>query len=257
MDTTSTTLRASALAIGLMLGGLASAEPEQLAATCGTESSYDLSIGPDWLHFQRDHAVASQVSVGGGRLRVDGAPVELSLSDRDRLVLFEQVLRDLVPDVKTVARQGVDLALDAVRAEIRDVTGSPPGPQAESRMVQRRDALHARIDASRSTLEWQGEAFEREMQAMANEIIPLLAADVARRGMELAMAGDMAGASALQRRAQALPTTMRARIEASLQPLQPQVARLCPRVRELAELNAGLGMAPVDGHRVELLRMRR
>lgn len=244
------------LATALLPAHSVTAGSPELAGTCGAESTYDLSIGPQWLHFQRDQSRPEEVRVGAGRLQLGRDDTPVNLEDRDRLVLFEQVLRDLVPEVKALAKRGVDLALDAVREEMRSVTGVAPGAQAEAQMRSRRDQVHARIDASTSTRDWQGEAFEREVQAMANELVPLLAAEVARRGMELAMAGDMAGAAALQRQAQALPQTMRARIERSLVPLQPEVARLCPRVHELAELNRGMSLRLDDGRSLELLRIR-
>lgn len=244
------------LALACLHAAPADADAPELAGTCGAESTYDLSIGPDWLHFQRQHPLPDDVRVGAGRLQLGREDTSVNLEDRDRLVLFEQVLRALVPDVKSVARRGVDLALDAVREEMRSVTGSYPSAQAESQLRARRDRFHARIDASTTTRDWQGEALEREVQAMAAELVPVLAADVARRGMELAMAGDMAAAGALQRQAQNLPVTMRARIEASLAPLRPEVARLCPRVRELAELNRGMSLRLDDGRPLELVRLR-
>lgn len=244
------------LATALLHVPSALAGTPELAGTCGAESTYDLSIGPQWLHFQREHTLPGDVRLGAGRLQVDREDTPVNLEDRDRLVLFEQVLRALVPEVKDVARRGVDLALGAVREEMRRVTGGPPSAQVEAQMRTRRDQVHARIDASTSTRDWQGEAFELEMQSIANELVPLLAADIAQRGLTLAMAGDMAGAAALQRQAQNLPQTMRARIERSLEPLQPEVARLCPRVRELAELNQGMSLRLEDGRRLELLRLR-
>lgn len=232
------------------------ADAADLDTTCRAESTYDLDIGAQWLVFQRQPGNPAEVRMGGGQLQVDRADTPLNLADRDRLVLFEQVLRDLVPDVKAVARRGVDLALEAVREEMRDVTGAAPNAEAQARLQARRDQMHARIDASTSTRDWQGEAFEREMQAVASELVPLLAADVARRAMELAMAGDLAGGAALQRRAQSLPQSLRARIESSLAPLRPDVARLCPRIEELAGLNAGMSVRLDDGSRLELLRLR-
>lgn len=244
------------LATALLHALPAAADAPELAGTCGAESTYDLSIGPDWLHFQREQPRPDDIRMGAGRLQLQREEMPINLEDRDRLVLFEQVLRDLVPEVKALAKRGVDLALEAVREEMLALTGRPPGPQAEAQLRSRRDQVHARIDASSSTRDWQGEAFEREAQAMVNELVPVLAAEVARRGMDLAMAGDMAGAAALQRQAQALPQTMRSRIERSLAPLQPEVARLCPRVRELAELNRGMSLRLEDGRPLELLRLR-
>lgn len=249
-------LCAALLATIAAMPTLLHADAAELETTCRAESTYDLDIGAQWLVFQRQPGRPAEVRVGGGQLQVDRADTPLNLADRDRLVLFEQVLRDLVPDVKAVAKRGVDLALDAVREEMRSLTGAAPNAEAQARLQARRDQMHARIDASTSTRDWQGEAFEREMQAVASELVPLLGADVARRAMELAMAGDLAGAGALQRRAQALPQSLRARVEESLAPLRPEVARLCPRIEELAGLNAGMSLRLDDGARLELLRLR-
>jgi hypothetical protein len=250
-----TTLLLAAACAAAACAPARSARAQDLAATCGATSRYDLTIAPDRLQFDRAAPAPRHVELGAGRLVVDGAEVRAGAEQRDRLLLFERELRALVPEVKRVARHGVDLAAAAAREE-----GARLGLGADTRAeLERRLAVHAaelkrRIDASTSTRDWQGDALGRYADGIAADVAPLVAADLGQQAVSAAVGGDLDAAASLRDRATGLTGSgLRQRLERRLQALRPEILALCPSVRRLAELQRGVRGA--DGRALELVEI--
>ncbi|HZY33281.1 MAG TPA: hypothetical protein VFE75_05915, partial [Rhodanobacter sp.] len=84
-----------------------STHAQDLATTCHASSSYDVTLKPGSLLFDRPAPAPFHVELQQGALRTDGATVKLNAENQDRLALFERDLRALAPRVRTVARNGV------------------------------------------------------------------------------------------------------------------------------------------------------
>lgn len=223
---------------------------------CRAASSYDLTLGSG-LTFERAAPAPRRVEMRDGRLRVDGAPAALNAEDSDRVALFERNVRTLVPQVKTLAERGADLAAQAVRAQVASIApAAAADPQFDARLAARTRELKARIAASTSTKDWQGEALDTYAQNVAADVLPIVGADVAQQALDLAMQGDLAGAAALKDRAADLQPELEARIRARLRTLEPDARRLCPTLRELDRLEAGIG-ARLPGGPLQLIEIAR
>src|SRR5690242_4630152 len=107
-------MRLRLLFASLILTTLPVLHAQDLATACQASSSYDLTVKPDSLMFDRAQPAPFHVQIADGSLRTDGKAVRLRDEDQDRLVLFERELRALVPRVRAVADAGVDLAVRAV-----------------------------------------------------------------------------------------------------------------------------------------------
>jgi hypothetical protein len=235
----------------LMLPLLAPAQ--DLATTCHATSSYDLTLAPDHLLFDRPQPAPRQVLLQDGSLRTDGASVRLQAEDQDRLALFERELRALEPRVKAVAIQGVDLLASAVHDEgARLSLGADTRAELDRRVAARATELKQRIAASNSTHDWQGNLADEYANQLANDLLPLLANDLGQQAINAAMSGDLQAASSLRDSASDLATQLRPRLEQRMQSLTPQVQALCPAVQRLAELQQGIRGA--DGQPLNLLQ---
>jgi len=214
---------------------------QDLATTCQASSSYDVTLKPAELSFDRPQPAPFHVELHDGSLRADGAAVSLRPEDQDRLALFERELRALEPRVKTVARNGVDLLARAVREEAANL-GLESGSMAE--LNQRLDAriadLKQRIDASHSTHDWQGDLADQYASQVAGDLVPVLAGDLGQQAMQAALSGDMQASASQRDRAADLATQLRPRLEQRMQALRPQIQALCPSIRRLAELQQGV-----------------
>jgi len=225
-----------------------------LEAACHASSSYDLTVKDDSLLFDRAGSAPFQVELQQGALRLDGRAMPVNAENQDRLTLFERDLRALLPKVRAVAQDGVDLAVQGMRAEAdRMQLGANGRAEFERRLASHASALKQRIALSRSTHDWQGDAARQAMQQVAADLLPLLAADLGQQAIEAALRGDLQAAASLRDRAASLATDLQPRMEARMQALQPQVDALCPAVHELAALQDGLRDA--SGRPLHLLQV--
>ncbi|HEX3171472.1 MAG TPA: hypothetical protein VHQ88_12855, partial [Burkholderiales bacterium] len=67
--------------------------------------------------------------------------------------------------------------------------------------------------------------------------------------------GDLAGVVALKDRAIALRASLETRIRDKLELLQPDIAKLCPSLRELDRLETGMTQGLPDGTRLNLIKV--
>ena len=78
---------------------------------CNIESDYSLTTYREAFVFTRDDAKApKRMSLGGGKLYVDGREAELNAADQARVAQFESELRQLLPEVQQVTIEAIDIA---------------------------------------------------------------------------------------------------------------------------------------------------
>ena len=221
-------------------GGVAAQDVGQLS--CGVASTYDLTVRPDALVFERPQVAPRSVRLHDGSLATDGRAVALRPDEQDRVALFERDVRALVPKAKAIASDGVDVAARAVRDEAgRASPGSLSSGELDRVLASRVADIKRRIAASQSTRDWQADAMRAYAQEIVSDITPLLTQDVGGEAMQLAMNGDLQGAAALRDRVADVSTGGQARVLAKLEAaLRPRVQALCPSVRQLVDLQSGL-----------------
>jgi hypothetical protein len=225
----------------LLLSPVLAVHTQDLAATCHASSSYDVTLKADSLLFDRSTPAPFHVEIQRGTLRTDGAPVRLGPEDQDRLALFERELRALAPRVRVVAHNGVDMAVQAMRAEMSGI-GMSDATRAEfeSRLKTHATELKQRIATSQSTRDWQGDAADQYENQIASDLVPLLAADIGQQAINAAMSGDLQAASDLRDRAAGLASQLQPHLQRRMQALRPQILALCPSIQRLAELQQGV-----------------
>ncbi|TAL75350.1 MAG: DUF2884 family protein [Rhodanobacter sp.] len=214
---------------------------QDLATTCHASSSYDVTIRPDSVLFDRPSPAPLRVELSHGSLQVDGAKVPLNAEDQDRLSLFERDLRALVPKVKVVADHGVDIAVQGLRDESAGL-GLDAGTRAQmaQKLAAESTSLKQRIAASQSTHDWQGSMADQVIDQVAGDLLPLVAGALGQQAIDAATSGDLQAAGALRDRAADLATQLEPRMRQRMQQLRPQVLALCPTVRQLVSLQQGV-----------------
>lgn len=219
----------------------AAVQAQDLATTCHATSSYDLTIAPDRLQFDRPQPLPHQVELRDGSLRTDGTPVSLRPDDQDRLALFEREVRALAPRAKAIAANGVDMLVAAVHDEGARLSLAPATrTELDRRVAARAVELKQRIASSNSTRDWQGNLADQYANQLASDLMPLIANDLGQQAMNAAMTGDLQAAANLRDTAADLTTQLRPRLEQRMQALVPQIQALCPSVQRLAELQQGI-----------------
>lgn len=229
------------LAILILSAVLPVLHAQDLAATCHASSSYDLTVKPDSVLFDRPQPAPFHVELHDGALRTDGTAVHLSAENQDRLVLFERELRALVPRVRTVASHGVDLAMRALHDEAAGMRLNPATlAELDRRLAADAVELKQRIAQSNSTHDWQGDLAQQYADRVAGDLVPLIAADLGQQALAAAMNGDLDEAARLRDEAADLSTQLQPRLRQRMQALRPQVQALCPAIERLADLQQGV-----------------
>lgn len=227
---------------------------QDLATTCHASSSYDLTLQPGGLLFDRASPAPMQVRVQQGELETDGQRIPLQAEEQDRLTLFERQLRALVPRVKQLARQGVDIAVQTLRQQAGQLgLSAPTRAELDRRLAAQAAGIKQRIDASQSTHDWQGDAAQRYADQIMADLMPLVAGDLGQQALTEAMSGDLDGAARLRDQAAHLAANLQPLLQRRLASLRPQVEALCPAIDRLAELQQGVRGA--NGQPLRLLQV--
>jgi len=231
----------SFLSFGLLSLGLGlPLHAQDLAATCHASSSYDLTVQPRQLVFERTTPEPTRVVTSGGTLRVDGVLVRSAGEQPGQVQAFEREVRALVPQVRAVAAHGVDLATQSVREEIAGLgLEGDSRDELDGRLAAHASSVKQRIATSQSTKDWHGSAFEQYATEVGADLLPAIGADLGQQALQAMANGDTQGALALRDKAVGLATGLQARMRQELQTLRPAVAALCPSVQRLLELQQG------------------
>jgi len=240
------------LAIGLALGGSVHAGGLSI---CTMESDYNLRIADSGVEFHRDSGTPSRVLMHDGRLSIDGSDRALSAADRQRVVQIERGIRALVPEVKLIALDAVELAFGAV-VQVAHALGGTDAAQVE-RLVERLEQVRAgaseQIAASDDTGDWDDAAFEAQVEAMVGELVPMIAGEAAAIAIAAAMSGDESAAQALERRMERMGEQIEHEVEHRAKDLEKRAEALCPRVAEIDAIEDALELRLADNQPLQLL----
>ncbi len=227
---------------------------DDFSDVCHASSSYDLTITPAGLLFDRAEPSPRRVELRGGRITLDGLVQRINTESGDRAALFERELRALVPKAKAVARNGVDIAIKAMHAEATDFgAGADTLAELDEKLATRGAELKQRIQLSESTHDWQDDAIDRYAEEVARDIGPILVTDLSQQAIEAAVGGDLNAAAALRERTANLGSELRPRMSRRMRALRPQIEALCPSLRGLRDLQRDI--RDVNGHPLDLLEI--
>lgn len=214
---------------------------EDLAAVCHATSSYEVTLRPGSLLFDRPSPAPTRVEMQQDNLRADGNAVTLTPAQQDRVSLFERDLRALAPRVRKVAQNGVDMAARALQTEVAGLDlSADTRAEFAGKLATHAAELKQRIARSQSTHDWDGNAMQRYADQLTADLMPLVVADLGQQAINTAMTGDLQAAAQLRDRASSLATGLQPRLEQSMLALRPQIEALCPALQRLARLQQGL-----------------
>jgi hypothetical protein len=219
---------------------------EDFSDLCGASSSYDLTVAAQSIVFDRPTPAPHKLTMHAGKVSVDGASLPLNTEDGDRLALFEEEVRALVPRAKAIAEKGVDLAVKAIRDTITQEFQDAQTRSQFDRVLSLRSAeLKRRIADSTTTHDWQGDAFDHYVDQITNDLAPLVTSAYAQRAADAARDGDLGTVLSIGARPDGLIAglvdgDLGQRLAATLAPLRPQIKALCPSLERLADLQRGV-----------------
>jgi len=242
------------LAALLIAGGTQAAEIHAHHLSCSFDSDYDLQVEANGIVFSRNDGHPRDIFMHDGQLRVDGQNVAVSQADAARLREYEQQVRELMPAVAAVAREGVDIGYAALTTVV--ATLSENGDE-RSRLLQelrdrRSDALR-QIDASLGHGRWKAgdasELIDHSLESTVTDLVGEVTGDVVKD----ALSGDSNRLAALQARTDALDATLDKAIDAPAEKLGQRAEALCPGFSHLERLQGQFQFRLADGNTLQLI----
>lgn len=244
------TVRSSLLALLLIAPVLAPSVASADISICDLQSPYSLRVQPQQLVFTRNSGSPAEVVIAGGHLRVDGRDIALSAADARRLGEYERGVRDLLPEVKSIAVQAVAVAFDAVGQVNAAFASSPADARAKAKRMQ---TLAADIERKiHDGQDWGDAEIEGLVESAVGGLIGDLVGNVTAQALKIAFTGDEAAAAELEARASAIEKGVEKAVERSAEDLERRAEALCPRALALNRMAGELDVTLPGGGRLDL-----
>ncbi len=244
------------IATSLLSPLAAAASSIDLDARCHVESRYGLQVDADRLGFTRKSSTTTgpaRIEFVGNTIHIDGQAIALTAADRQRVDQFQSELRAMVPQVKQIVSDSIDIAFVALATVVTQFSSDERRAELlDELQALKIDADHA-VATANSTDALKNEAFERRIEAAVERIVPTLAGEFAAQAIRVAMSGDEDAAATIERRANAFGEEIERSVEGAAKSLEAKVARLCPQVEALDEIENSFEWRLPDGSRAELL----
>lgn len=220
---------------------------------CKVRSEFGLQVSDGAVRLKRTEGEPREVRFAQGRLWLDGEEQTLGPADRDRLRRIEHEIDELMPEVWGIARDGLDLALDALGQVAVSLGGDDP--ELRSQITKARSEFSAALDRQIQEGAVNADAFDREIEELVARLTPQIAGKVAALAISAALSGDAAAARDFERRAEAMGKELEAALEARGKALESRAEGLCGRIARIDEIENTLEVRLGDGSPLNLLRM--
>ena len=245
----------SALVLGLAAAGGVQASDSHAHhhLQCSYNSDYDVQIKPDGIVFTREQGHPGNVFMHNGQLRVDGQTVIVSPEDSARLREYEHQVRELVPAMADIARDGVDIGYSALTTVVATLADSG---EERTKMLQKLHDKHVaalqQIDGTLGHGFWRagddGEAFGNNVQETVADMVGSITGDV----LKDALSNDPSKLAALEARTSSLDTTISKTVDGPADKLAARAEALCPQFSELQQLQQQFQFRLPQGERLQL-----
>jgi hypothetical protein len=247
-------MKKSLLVLALVLGaGQASAHGnnDNVHLGCDVGTAWNVSPYRSAFLFKREGDGPREVGIGGGRLFVDGAEVTLGAADRERIAALESEMRALVPELRKVALEAVDIAYTALVEVARGLSSDPGKTIAELE----RGRARSRAELERSPMAaFNNDAMEAIVEPIVTRFVPDIVGGAVSSALKAAFSGD-AERQEMQSRMERMERELDTRVEQRAKALEPLAERMCARLRRMDGLDDAIEWRPAGGDALQLLRV--
>lgn len=221
---------------------------------CKVDSPYDLTIASDHIEFSRDRGEPERIVMADGQLRIDGDAITLSAEDSARVRAFEDGVRELLPEVRAIGAEAIEIAYTAM-SEVAIGLSDKPEPMLK-RLERSRAELEQTLLTTNSTVNLDEAVIEAAVEELVGEFVPLLVGQVATAAIAAALSGNEARIEEIEARADAMEARIESQVEARAELLEERAESLCGRIAALDEIDDALDLRLADGSPLQLLRVK-
>lgn len=217
---------------------------------------FDVDVTASGMTFHRKDGTPANIVVHDGTLRVDGKAVAVSSSDADALRRYEAGVRRLVPEIASIAREGVSMGYAAMtNVTLTFADGEQRAGLLEKLKRRQADALRA-IDEGIGAGHWSSDRMAETFAGSVSDGVGELVGTVTSRAVTAALSGDATQVAALQARAESLDKTMDREMNKRSRALEARAETICPQLNDLADLQRGWHIRLPDGRPLELMTIK-
>lgn len=245
-----------AMALVLACGSAMAKDGSKLSSnSCDVESDYSLTTHGNAFVFTRDDGKApARMSLGGGKLFIDGKQAELNAADQARMGQFEGELRQLVPEVQQVTIEAIDIAFTALTEVARGLSSDP------DESVAKLEKSHARARkeiASRPAFVFSkhgDDALAAIIEPIVSEYVPEITGSAVTLAMKMVFASDAKRAD-MEKRLDRMGDEIDTKVNARAAKLEPLAEAMCQRMKRMDGLDNALEYRLPGGKPIELLNV--
>jgi hypothetical protein len=226
--------------------------------TCKHDYStpYDVDVTADGLSFHRKDGKPAEVFLHDGALKVDGKALTVSRADADALRRYEAGVRALMPQVATIAREGVELGFSAMTTvTLSFADGDQRGRMLEKLKRKQAEALRE-IDEGVGAGHWSADRMTETVSGSVSDSVGELVGSVTSSAVTAALSGDASKVAALQARAESLDKAMDREMNKRSKALEAKTNAICPQLNDLGSLQQGWGVRLDNGKPLELMTIK-
>jgi hypothetical protein len=225
---------------------------------CNLETPWAVELQSDALVFSRkaeDAGTPRAVRVADGSLSIDGRDIVLSRDDRRRLQAYESEVRALIPEVKEIALDAINIAFTAVDEVARMFAGKDDAgyERTAEKLATARIAMRRKVDDAFKGRGWSDDDFDAVVEEAVAQLLPTLIGDIVGTAVRVALSGDEAAARELEARAERMEREIETRVEARAEAIEARAEALCPRLVALDRIEAEVTAELAPGQRFDLI----
>ena len=218
---------------------------------CDIDSEWSVRMHRRAFVFAREDHKPGEVGLGGGRLFIDGKEVKLSEADRGRMRQLEQEMTALVPELRHIVLEAVDIAFVTLTEVARGLASDPKAAIDELQRAQSK--LRAQMEAQ-PLVALDGDAIGRTIEPVMSEFVPQIIGGAMSGALKAAFGGEKK-AQEFERKMQRMEKELDVKVEARAKTLEPLAEGMCQRMKTIDRLDDELEYRLPDGGRLELLRV--
>lgn len=241
-----------ALITALSLGASFSVQAESLQ--CNFESDYAFSQQGRTLIFSRDAAPGKRIMIQDGRIVIDGKELKLAADDKARIAQFENETRLLIPEVKLVTKEAIDIAFTALIEVSRALNGEQNNPTVK-KLQKAQIALHNSLNKNPALI-INNDMDEKIIEPIVTDFVPDVVGAAIKQALSLAFSGDDAKAKAFEARMDKMGKEIETKVEARAKKLEPLAQAMCSRVRNMDKIEDGISVRLSNKQKINLLETK-
>lgn len=231
------TMIAGALSLALMSAPAQANNGEM----CDYQLDYDLTVEGSAITFVQDSGAEITIDQDN-QLFINGSEKYLDSTQQVLIDNYADGIRDLIPEVKAIALEGINLGVQAASMAIGTLLGEgdPDFENFSFKLNELANNIKMKIETDSFSTKGLEDAFdnefEQQIENVVEEAVTELTPRLMAKVMTAALSGDEGGVSDLEQRAESIEHEVKNFIEPKAEALEARAEELCSSVDNLDAL---------------------